>query len=219
MKYRQKKSIKPQNALNIRLLYRDALIPTISAVLGSVITLLVGQIFFFNSNAKSQVEYELRKEIYKEQLPIINRILNITNDFTLVSRPYVFSDGGVYMRIITYMDSNDNVIRKDSIVHKDTTINVTIPEFIYEDRKRQIFIANMNNLKTKLRSLEYDQDLILAMEEVLYFIDKNPIPENMDNQVMFYTKWNDNENIKKWYALISKLRSICIKKKKEFNLK
>ena len=85
--------------------------------------------------------------------------------------------------------------------------------------KRYIFITNINKLKAQISAIEYDQDLISVIEEVLYFIDTNPIPENINTQIMFNTKWNDNENIEKWYLLISRLRAICVKKKQEFKLK
>lgn len=217
-KYRHNKNTNQQHYQKEKTLYKEILIPTISAIIGSVVTILISQIFFYG-NTKSQVEFELRKEIYKEQLPVINRILNMTNEFTLITKPFVFKDGGVLAKAIVYIDSNNTVVRRDTIAYKDTTINITLPDFIYEENKRYIFITNINKFKAQISAIEYDQDLISVIEEVLYFIDTNPIPENINTQIMFNTKWNDNENIEKWYLLISRLRAICVKKKQEFKLK
>ncbi len=217
-KYRHNKNTNQQHYQKEKTLYKEILIPTISAIIGSVVTILISQIFFYG-NTKSQVEFELRKEIYKEQLPVINRILNMTNKFTIITKPFVFKDGGVLAKAIVYIDSNNTVVRRDTIAYKDTTINITLPDFIYEENKRYIFITNINKLKAQISAIEYDQDLISVIEEVLYFIDTNPIPENINTQIMFNTKWNDNENIEKWYLLISRLRAICVKKKQEFKLK
>lgn len=217
-KYRHNKNTNQQHYQKGKTLYKEILIPTISAIIGSVVTILISQIFFYG-NTKSQVEFELRKEIYKEQLPVINRILNMTNEFTLITKPFVFKDGGVLAKAIVYIDSNNTVVRRDTIAYKDTTINITLPDFIYEENKRYIFVTNINKLKAQISAIEYDQDLISVIEEVLYFIDTNPIPESINTQIMFNTKWNDNENIEKWYLLISRLRAICVKKKQEFKLK
>ena len=73
-KYRHNKNTNQQHYQKEKTLYKEILIPTISAIIGSVVTILISQIFFYG-NTKSQVEFELRKEIYKEQLPVINRIL------------------------------------------------------------------------------------------------------------------------------------------------
>ena len=90
-KYRHNKNTNQQHYQKEKTLYKEILIPTISAIIGSVVTILISQIFFYG-NTKSQVEFELRKEIYKEQLPVINRILNMTNEFTLITKPFVFKD-------------------------------------------------------------------------------------------------------------------------------
>jgi hypothetical protein len=182
----------------------DIMVVVITAVSTCLITIF-GQQLFHNSNKEFDTKVELKNDLIKEQFEYLNKMLNFSYRYDITTVKTI----NTIANIVRYKDPNtQKIIKIDTIGYEagDTTF-VTAPSFIISEDRRKIFLTDIDEIKSNKNKV--DHEVYANFEELLYFIEKHPLPDLKNEEALNNTEWKEQDLQVKWRELNAELyRSI-----------
>lgn len=163
-------------------------------VFGALIGVLANQVFY-RENKDYEMKVELQRDLLKEQYQYLNRILQFTHRYEIITTWYYTQP----VQILKYVEQGSNkVIRTDTIVAKTTdSTSLSMPSFIFKGDRRAKFIEDLEHIKVNKDKI--DHEVYSKFEELLDIISENPIPQSSDNKELVKSTWNKKEVQDKWH--------------------
>ena len=156
----------------------------VSGFFGALLLFIIQQLFF-SSNEKTKQQYELQKEILKEQYYFLKQIKYFTEINTREC---------VLITTFKHTGSNNKVIGIDN---EGITMNFPsiVRDTLLQNKSKEIINLIYNNKNN------IDVDIFNYFEQIVNYIEKYPFPKNDSIELIIKSFWTEKEIIGKWYSM------------------
>lgn len=159
---------------------------------------ILGNQFFFERNKKLETNLEIRKEFFRDQLPLYNRIINFT---------YYYQTGGIIVvkTSNTYRTSYDPfglIYARDTTIKKDTSI-YKYPSFVEDTMRRNELYEDIDIIKKNKDKI--DGNVWRDFTYLAQFLENHPLPDTISKANIFKSGWTEKVVYNEWEILNSKL--------------
>jgi len=169
-------------------------------IFGVLIGILGNQVFF-RGNTDYAMKVELQKELLKEQYQYLNRILLFTNRYEITFGRYLTHYSQIQHSVVK---GTNEVIKIDTInLDQTDTLSLKLPSFIIIKEKRAELIKDIEYIKHNKDKI--DHKVYSKFEELLYIIEKNPLPKISNISELKKSNWNNYEIQEKWQKITTEL--------------
>lgn len=182
---------------------KDILIPLLTASLA-----LLGNQIFFEQNKKTEAIIETDKETFKDQFPVLNKILAFTYKSEISTVEYSIMP----IQKTIYMDSKGNVVKEESkeMVSSDSVVNISMPSFAFDSIKRNRFFKDLESIRKESEYL--DHHIYIKLDNVYTYLESHQLPNLSNNKELINSEWSKVETMEQWETLILELRTVCLEK-------
>jgi len=156
---------------------KDFLAPIVTALF----VVLLQQLFLVENKMKES-KIEIWKDLKRNQVPVLNRIIGLTNNYITTESKLYYSD-------------------------KNVLVTITIPSFIDNPIRRKHFINDLAEIE-KNRDL-LDVEIYAAYERFLNFYIEIPLPDINNKEEIFNSEWKDPKTQKECWKLLDDLRTLA----------
>ena len=186
-----------ESTVNNKVYLKDVLIPLLTAI----IVVQLNQ-FYFQENKILETQLEIKRDQIKEQVPILNRIINFTYKLNItVQQVYKVP---VESHIEIDSKTGAKIDKQDRLLYDLTdTLEITAPSFILIESDRTDFYTELEYLKNNKHLLNHE--IIIKLDELLHFLKKYPFPDIKNTKEVHSSEWCKTEIMIKWQNLIFNL--------------
>ncbi|MBP0905620.1 hypothetical protein ACFSKN_16735 [Mariniflexile gromovii] len=161
------------------------------AIVSGFSVVLFQQMFF-----KSNVDYELRKDILKDNYEYYVAIQNFAdlNNYTEYNFEKVQNIGTP--RILIDVNTNDTIQRDTIYEYSKTNKKIIIPTISVDSLRQKKWIAEKNYIETNKNKI--DQDIYLDFQEIVSIVENNSWPQEISFESLNKNIWSEKKFENTW---------------------